>query len=122
VRKLLAVVAILAVVYVVASHYHWKWIYPSTYFGSSPTVQNGHGTCGTVADVHYAANSKGQPTFIDLGHAYPNQDLTVIIWGKKPLPLPHPAVSLGRPAHLRQRPHQELPRKTRNHRLRPRSN
>lgn len=82
-RKLLSVVAILATVYAVALHYHWRWIYPSTYFGKSGlTVRNGHGTCGTVADVHYAANSKGQPTFIDLGHAYPNQNLTIIIWGK----------------------------------------
>lgn len=73
-----------------AHHYHWKWIYPSTYFGSAPTVQNGHGACGTVADVHYAGNSRGQPTFIDLGHPYPNQELTIVIWGNNLARFPTP--------------------------------
>lgn len=41
--------------------------------------------------------------------------------GQESTQLPHPASSLGRPAHLRHRPHQKLPRKTRNHCLRPQS-
>ena len=37
--------------------------------------------CGEVASTHYAARSKGQPTFINLDRPYPNQVFTVLIWG-----------------------------------------
>ena len=37
--------------------------------------------CGTVASEHYAANAKGQPTFINLDEPYPRQIFTVLIWG-----------------------------------------
>jgi hypothetical protein len=37
--------------------------------------------CGTVASAHFAARSKGQPTFINLDKPYPNQIFTVLIWG-----------------------------------------
>ena len=37
--------------------------------------------CGTVASAHYAARSKGQPTFLNLNKPYPNQIFTVLIWG-----------------------------------------
>ena len=37
--------------------------------------------CGEVASVHYAARSRGNPTFINLDKAYPNQIFTVLIWG-----------------------------------------
>ncbi len=37
--------------------------------------------CGMVASSHYAARSKGQPTFINLDKPYPNQVFTVLIWG-----------------------------------------
>lgn len=81
-RKLLGVVALLAALYIVAQHFHWKWIYPSTYFASNgSTVRSRHGSCGTVADVHYDASGNGRPTFVDMGHPYPNQDLTILIWG-----------------------------------------
>jgi hypothetical protein len=36
--------------------------------------------CGKVTGVHYAANSKGKPTFINFDKPYPNQDFTVMIW------------------------------------------
>jgi DNA/RNA endonuclease YhcR with UshA esterase domain len=38
--------------------------------------------CGTVASVHYAPQSHGQPTFLNLGHAYPNVDFTAVVWGE----------------------------------------
>jgi len=37
--------------------------------------------CGEVASTHYAARSRGSPTFINLDKAYPNQIFTVVIWG-----------------------------------------
>lgn len=30
---------------------------------------------------HYAARSRGQPTFINLDKPYPNQVFTIVIWG-----------------------------------------
>ncbi len=37
--------------------------------------------CGNVASAHYAARSRGNPTFINLDKPYPNQIFTVLIWG-----------------------------------------
>jgi DNA/RNA endonuclease YhcR with UshA esterase domain len=37
--------------------------------------------CGTVASAHYAARSKSQPTFPNLGKAYSAQILTAVIFG-----------------------------------------
>src|SRR5947199_8490791 len=37
--------------------------------------------CGQVAGSHYAARSRGNPTFINLDQAYPNQIFTIVIWG-----------------------------------------
>jgi hypothetical protein len=37
--------------------------------------------CGEVASVHYAARSRGNPTFINIDKPYPNQIFTVLIWG-----------------------------------------
>jgi hypothetical protein len=37
-------------------------------------------TCGKVADIRFMETAKGQPTLINLGAAYPNQLLTVVIW------------------------------------------
>jgi hypothetical protein len=37
--------------------------------------------CGQVVSTHYAAQSHGSPTFINLDKAYPNQVFTVLIWG-----------------------------------------
>jgi len=45
------------------------------YVGQVATV------CGKVAGVHQAMASKGQPTFITLDKAYPNQIFTIVIWG-----------------------------------------
>jgi DNA/RNA endonuclease YhcR with UshA esterase domain len=37
--------------------------------------------CGQVVGTHYAASSRGQPTFINLDKPYPNQIFTLLIWG-----------------------------------------
>ncbi|QWK20279.1 MAG: DNA-binding protein [Hydrogenobacter thermophilus] len=46
------------------------------YVGQKKTV------CGVVASVKYARRVRGQPTFINLGKPYPNQDFTFVIWGE----------------------------------------
>ena len=47
----------------------------SEHTGDSVTV------CGLVTDMRYFENSKNQPTFLNIGDSYPNQKLTVVIWG-----------------------------------------
>lgn len=37
--------------------------------------------CGEVASTHYAARSRGNPTFINIDKPYPNEMFTVLIWG-----------------------------------------
>lgn len=36
--------------------------------------------CGEVIGTHYAATSKGQPTFINLCEAYPHAPITIVVW------------------------------------------
>jgi hypothetical protein len=36
--------------------------------------------CGQVATTRYADRTKGQPTFLNLDAAYPNQLFTIVIW------------------------------------------
>ena len=36
----------------------------------------------TVASEHTATHSRGEPTFINLDSAYPNQIFTVLVWGE----------------------------------------
>lgn|SRR5215831_8281520 len=38
--------------------------------------------CGVAAGIHYAARSRGRPTFINLDKPYPNQVFTILIWGE----------------------------------------
>lgn len=38
--------------------------------------------CGVAASTHYAANSRGNPTFVNLDKPYPNQVFTILIWGE----------------------------------------
>jgi DNA/RNA endonuclease YhcR with UshA esterase domain len=57
------------------------------HIGESATV------CGTVASARYADRSKGSPTFLNLGHAYPNEDFTAVIWGEN-------RSKFGTPEHL----------------------
>lgn len=37
--------------------------------------------CGKVASEKTAASSRGEPTFINLDSAYPNQVFTILVWG-----------------------------------------
>jgi len=37
--------------------------------------------CGEVVSTHYAARSRGNPTFINLDKPYPNPVFTMLIWG-----------------------------------------
>jgi hypothetical protein len=37
--------------------------------------------CGVVASEKTAASSRGEPTFINLDSAYPNQVFTILVWG-----------------------------------------
>jgi len=37
--------------------------------------------CGNVVSTHYAARSKGNPTFLNLDEPYPKQVFTILIWG-----------------------------------------
>jgi hypothetical protein len=39
--------------------------------------------CGIVESARYAARSKGQPTFLNIGKPYPHQELTALIWGSE---------------------------------------
>lgn len=38
--------------------------------------------CGGVAGTHYAASSRGNPTFVNVGAPYPRQPFTILIWGE----------------------------------------
>jgi len=37
--------------------------------------------CGNVASTHYAARTRGSPTFVNLDKPYPDEVFTVLIWG-----------------------------------------
>jgi len=37
--------------------------------------------CGKVVKTHYAAKSKGEPTFLNLDEPYPKENFTILIWG-----------------------------------------
>jgi len=37
--------------------------------------------CGVVASERTATSSRGEPTFINLDSAYPNQVFTILVWG-----------------------------------------
>jgi hypothetical protein len=38
--------------------------------------------CGLVVSAHFAANSRGEPTFLNLDEPYPNQIFTIVILGE----------------------------------------
>ena len=41
----------------------------------------GAAVCGQVVSAHYAAGTKGSPTFLNLDEPYPRQIFTILIWG-----------------------------------------
>ena len=54
-----------------------SWQEAAQHVGETITVY------GPVAGTGYSSNSNGQPTFIDLGAAYPDQNrVTIVIWGE----------------------------------------
>lgn len=48
----------------------------SKYIGDSVIV------CGKVEGMRYFENSKNQPTFLNIGANFPDQKITVVIWGE----------------------------------------
>jgi len=46
----------------------------SKHIGDSVTV------CGNVSGVRFLETAKNTPTFINLGQAFPNHTLTIVIW------------------------------------------
>ena len=38
--------------------------------------------CGQVYDTYYAIKTENTPTFLNIGAKYPDQKLTVVIWGE----------------------------------------
>ena len=50
--------------------------------------------CGDVVSARYAASAQGQPTFLNFGRPYPNQDFTAVIWGSARPEFPYPPESL----------------------------
>lgn len=86
-RRLLIVGGILLALFVAAHYARLQWANPGAYFhhsrpanNNSPSARNGRGTCGIVAEVYHDTHDEGQPTFVDLGHDYPNQTFTIVIW------------------------------------------
>ena len=47
----------------------------ASHIGENATV------CGLVTSAKYAANSRAQPTFLDMGQPYPNEAFTAVIFG-----------------------------------------
>jgi len=50
--------------------------------------------CGQVAGAAYFGSVKGAPTFLNMGRAYPDQLLTVVIWGSDRSRFPKPPENL----------------------------
>jgi hypothetical protein len=72
--RLLATLVVLHPAFSLAQH-RIAPVQANSYVGQVATV------CGKVTGVHQAMRSKGQPTFINLDGAYPNQIFTILIWG-----------------------------------------
>jgi len=59
--------------------------------GQSKTV------CGTVVSTNFAQNANSQPTFLDLGRAFPDPArFSVLIWGNQRANFPSPPETLYR--------------------------
>ena len=76
-KRLVITLAVLAGAAVAAQQVQTKAITAGEakqHIGRSATV------CGQVMSPRYAASSRGQPTFLNLDRAYPNQEFTFVIW------------------------------------------
>lgn len=61
-----------------------------SYVGQPTTV------CGRVLSGHFAARSHAQPTFLDMGGAYPNEAFVAVIFGEDRAKFGAPEVLVGR--------------------------
>ncbi|RYG29811.1 MAG: hypothetical protein EOO01_37670 [Chitinophagaceae bacterium] len=73
-KKLLTVLAFMAAISAHAQK-EIKIDELSSYTGDSVTVK------GKIFGVRYLESAKNTPTFINVGGAFPNQLLTIVIWG-----------------------------------------
>ncbi len=65
------------------------WTEAGKYVGEQQVV------CGPVAGTHYAASSRGKPTFLNVGEDYPSpRRFVVLIWGEYRHNFPEPPESL----------------------------
>ncbi|MGH8428480.1 MAG: hypothetical protein ACRES7_10965 [Gammaproteobacteria bacterium] len=100
-RKVLVLGGIVLAIFVAGRHFDWPWADPATYFAHGAHIARNGGipsdaltpeqaaqnvgrratVCGIAANVYFAENSYGQPTFIDFGAPHPNEDFTVVIFG-----------------------------------------
>ncbi len=60
-----------------------------SHIGETATV------CGAVAATRYAPQLRGEPTFLQLGHAGPDADFTVVVLRSNRAALPMPDSPLG---------------------------
>jgi len=51
--------------------------------------------CGNVVSTHFAARTKGSPTFLNLDEPYPKQIFTILIWGSDRPKFGDPEVKYG---------------------------
>lgn len=54
--------------------------------------------CGPVTSAHVALQSRGEPVFLTLGHAYADQDLTIVVLSDDHAGLGVPDALIGRQA------------------------
>lgn len=87
---------------VAARHFQWPRADPVTYLKQASHLVRSSGApngaltpeqtaqavgqhavvCGTPAKIYFARRSRGEPTFINFGAAYPNETFTVVIFGE----------------------------------------
>lgn len=68
-----------------------SWNDAKNFVGQTKTV------CGNVVRATFAENTNGQPTYLDLGRAYPDASrFSVIIWGNRRANFPSPPETLYR--------------------------
>lgn len=61
------------------------WSQAATRVGETVTV------CGPIVGAEWASGSNGQPTFLDMGAAYPDESrLSIVIWGEDRSNFPEP--------------------------------
>ncbi|MCX7840040.1 MAG: hypothetical protein N2559_11385 [Anaerolineae bacterium] len=68
-----------------------SWNDARNFIGQTKTV------CGNVVRTTYAENTTGQPTYLDVGRAYPDSTrLSVVIWGNQRANFPTPPETMYR--------------------------